>query len=355
MSQIDQARAPREGEALDVQKLEAWLRDNLPELSGRVEVAQFPGGASNLTYLVRIGSTQLVLRRPPFGANIASAHDMGREYRVLSRLNAVFAPAPRPLAYCEDKSVMGAPFYVMQRIEGVILRRELPAELGLGQAGCRQLSEALLDTLLDLHSVDYAQAGLSELGKPEGYVERQIRGWDERWDRARTEDVADVPAVRQWLFDKLPGDSGRVGIIHNDYKFDNVILDPAKPTGIIGVLDWEMATLGDPLMDLGCAMSYWVQADDPQPLQIARMGPTNEPGMLTRQQMIDRYAQRASLSLENFDFYYVFGLFRLAVIVQQIYRRYYEGKTRDPRFAVFGQMATMLNEAARATIAKSDL
>lgn len=355
MSQIDQAKAPREGEELDVAKLEQWLRDSLPEIKGEVEIAQFPGGASNLTYLVSVGDTELVLRRPPFGANIASAHDMGREYRVLSRLNAVFPQAPEPLAYCDDEDVMGAPFYVMRRIKGIILRRELPKDLGLDETGHRTLSENLIDTLFNLHHVDYEAAGLNELGKPAGYVERQVRGWDGRWEKALTKDVKDAPDVRQWLADKQPGESGFVGIIHNDYKFDNVILDPRQPTDIIGVLDWEMATLGDPLMDLGCAMSYWVQADDPQPLQMARMGPTNEPGMPTRAELVARYADKAGMRLYNFDFYYVFGLFRLAVIVQQIYKRFYDGKTQDKRFAVFGHMAMLLNQTAAGVIAKSDL
>ncbi len=355
MTQIDQAKAPREGEALDESKLDSWLRDNLPELKGELEVTQFPGGASNLTYLIKFGDTELVLRRPPFGANVASAHDMGREYRVLSKLNAVLPQAPKPLAYCEDEDVLGATFYVMERIKGIILRREMPADLGFGPDQCRQLSESLLDVQFNLHTVDYEAAGLAELGKPAGYVERQVKGWDGRWDKARTDDIPDAPAVREWLLDKQPGDSGTVGIIHNDYKFDNVILDPANPTRLIGVLDWEMATLGDPLMDLGCTMSYWVQADDPPPLLAARMGPTHVPGMLTRAEMIQRYADKAGLNLDNFDFYYVFGLFRLAVIVQQIYRRFYDGKTQDQRFAAFGQMATLLNQVAEQTISKSEL
>lgn len=355
MATIDQAKAPREGEALDESRLKSWLHDNLSELQGALEIAQFPGGASNLTYLIKIGDAELVLRRPPFGANIASAHDMGREYRVLSKLNAVLPQAPKPLAYCDDEAVMGAPFYVMQRIQGIILRREMPADLGFGPQQCRQLSESMLDVQFDLHHIDYAAAGLAELGKPQGYVERQVRGWDGRWDKARTDDVPDAPAVREWLLDRQPGDSGTVGIIHNDYKFDNVILDPANPTQLIGVLDWEMATLGDPLMDLGCTMSYWVEANDPPPLLAARMGPTHVPGMLSREQMIQRYADKAGISLDNFDFYYVFGLFRLAVIVQQIYRRYYEGKTRDQRFAGFGQMATLLNQVAEQAIARSAL
>ena len=355
MSNIDQAKAPREGEELDQAKLEGWLRDNLTQLSGDIEIAQFPGGASNLTYLVKIGDTQLVLRRPPFGANVASAHDMGREYRVLSKLSAVFPQAPEPLAYCEDESVMGAPFYVMRRIEGIILRREMPKDLTLGEDGNRRLCENLLDTLFELHNIDYEAAGLGDLGKPAGYVERQIKGWDGRWEKARTDDVADAPELRQWLMDKQPGDSGYVGIIHNDYKFDNVILDPNEPTRIIGVLDWELATLGDPLMDLGCAMSYWVEKDDPPPMLMARMCPTFEPGMPTRAELVNRYAERAGMTIDNFDFYYVFGLFRLAVIVQQIYRRFYEGKTQDKRFAMFGQMATFLNQTAAGVIAKSDL
>lgn len=352
---IDQAKAPREGEELDSGRLESWLCDSLPDLEGAMEIAQFPGGASNLTYLVKVGDTELVLRRPPFGANIASAHDMGREYRVLSKLSAVFPQAPKPRAYCEDEEVLGAPFYVMERIQGVILRRDFPKDLVMRPDQCRQLSESLLDVLHALHSIDYEAAGLAELGKPDGYVERQVRGWDGRWDKARTEDVPDAPEVREWLLDKQPGDSGYVGIIHNDYKFDNVILDPNDPTRIIGVLDWEMATLGDPLMDLGCALSYWVQEGDPPAMAAARMGPTHEAGMLRREDMVRRYAEKADMNLDNFDFYYVFGLFRLAVIVQQIYRRFHEGKTKDQRFAAFGMMANVLNQTAAGVIARSGL
>lgn len=352
---IDEAKAPREGEALDEIKLESWLRDCLPGLTGALEVTQFPGGASNLTYLIKVGDRELVLRRPPFGANVASAHDMGREYRVLSRLNAVFPQAPKPLAYCEDEDVLGAKFYVMERIKGIILRRELPRELEFGPQQCRALSESLIDVQYALHNIDYEAAELGELGRPAGYVERQVKGWDGRWDKARTDDVPDAPDVRAWLMDKLPGDSGYVGIIHNDYKFDNVILDPENPTRIIGVLDWEMATLGDPLMDLGCTLSYWVQPGDPPAMAAARMGPTHEEGMMRRDEIIQHYADKAGMNLDNFDFYYVFGLFRLAVVVQQIYRRYYDGKTRDQRFAVFGQMANVLNQTAAGVIAGSEL
>lgn len=355
MRGLDQARSPREGEHLDLEKLEIWLKDSLPEMDGEVSVAQFQGGASNLTYLIKIGGDEVVLRRPPFGANIVSAHDMGREYRVLTRLNAVFPLAPKPLGFCDDQSVVGAPFLVMQRIKGVIIRRELPPELNLDSTSCRRLCENFLDVLLELHRLDFSAAGLKDLGPPVGYVERQVTGWNNRWIKARTEDVDDAPEVRDWLVEKQPGDSGLVGIIHNDYKFDNVVLDVDDPTRIVGVLDWEMATLGDPLMDLGCTMSYWVQADDPKLAQLARVCPTNEPGMLSREEMVTRYVEQAGLSLNNFDFYYAFGLFRLAVIAQQIYKRFYEGKTHDRRFAVYGQIAAQLNQTALEVTKRSVL
>lgn len=348
---LDQARSARPGEELDQARVAEYLRAEIPDLQGEFELLQFPGGKSNLTYLVRVGDTELVLRRPPHGTKAKSAHDMGREFRILSKLAPVFAPAPKPLAYCEDESLLGAPFYVMQRLEGVILRRDPTPDFELTAARAAQLSEVLIDTLAELHTVDYQAAGLADFGKPAGYVERQILGWNERFRRARTPDVPDCEAVMRWLEAEKPADSGQVALIHNDYKFDNVMLSPESPHRIIGVLDWEMATLGDPLMDLGCALSYWVQADDAEELLAIRQGPTHLPGMWSRQQLARRYADRTGIDVGQMDFYMAYGLFRLAVIAQQIYYRYDQGQTQDPRFKAFGQFAAVLSRQVERIIA----
>jgi len=348
----DRPTLVREGEELDLKAVEAFLKDSIPGLTGDLVVEQFPSGYSNLTYLIRVGGTELVLRRPPFGRKAKSAHDMGREYRILSALKDVFPYSPRPLVYTEDPSVMGCPFYVMERIKGIILRKNPPKGLSFSPDEMRRLCENLLDVHLELHSVDYKAIGLEGFGKPEGYVRRQVEGWSERFRAAWTPDAPSFDPVMQWLHDTMPDDSKRPALIHNDYKFDNVVLNPEDPLQIIGVLDWEMATIGDPLMDLGSSLAYWVQADDPEDFQAARMMPTNLPGALTRRELVDRYASRAGITIDNFDFYLCFGLFRLAVIAQQIYYRYYHGQTKDERFKVLIFAIHILEKAAMRTIAE---
>ncbi|MRR14732.1 phosphotransferase family protein, partial [archaeon] len=288
----------------------------------------------NLTYLIRVGDTELVLRRQPFGRKAKTAHDMGREYRILNALHPVFPYCPKPLVYTEDEAVMGCPFYVMERIKGIILRKHLPKGLSFSPDEMRQLCENLLDVQCRLHSIDYKAIGLDGFGKPEGYVKRQVKGWSERFRTARTPDAPDFEEVMQWLLDKMPPDLEKPAIIHNDYKFDNVVLNPDKPLEIIGVLDWEMATIGDPLMDLGSSLGYWVQMDDPDEVQAVGMLPTNLPGALTRMEMVQRYAEKSGIPIDNFDFYLCFGVFRIAVILQQIYYRFYHGQTKDKRFGL---------------------
>jgi len=345
-----ETKPTRPGEELDADKLQQWLSRQNPELTGPLQITQFSGGASNLTYLVRQGARELILRRPPFGTKAKTAHDMGREFRVLSALHRVFPYAPKPVLYCEDESVMGSPFYVMEPIQGTILRKELPPGLSLSPEDTRALCESLLDVQVALHRVDVKAAGLADFGKPEGYVRRQVEGWSERYRKARTQDAPEAESIMKWLEQHQPPDSGHVALIHNDYKFDNVVLDPKNPLRIIGVLDWEMATLGDPLMDLGCSLAYWVQADDPPDLQMIRMLPTHLPGMMTRHEMVARYTEKAGISIGDFHFYYVFGLFRLAVIAQQIYYRYANGQTANKRFAQFGQFVTVLCRHAERVI-----
>jgi aminoglycoside phosphotransferase (APT) family kinase protein len=349
---VDEARPPREGEELDPKTVAAFLARELSGFDGDVDIAQFPGGASNLTYLVKAAGQQWVLRRPPFGTKAQSAHDMGREYRILSRIHAAFPYAPRPELFCADRDVLGEEFYLMERLRGLILRRDLPPGMELSVEEARGLCESLLDVHVELHGIDFRAAGLEELGRPEGYVARQISGWSDRYRRARTEDVPDNETLMEWLAAHLPAESEREGIIHNDYKFDNVVLGEREGRlGIVGVLDWEMATLGDPLMDLGASMAYWVEAGDPETMQHIRMMPTSLPGMMTRRELVDYYFERSGLAPVPFDFYYVYGLFRLAVIVQQIYYRYVRGQTANPRFAPFGQFCALLSARAQAVAA----
>jgi aminoglycoside phosphotransferase (APT) family kinase protein len=323
---IDPTKAVRSGEELDARALAQFLGWD------EVRVSQFPSGHSNLTYLVEGGGKQLVLRRPPFGAKSVgkTAHDMGREYRILSRLNAVYPPAPKPVAYTEDTAIIGAPFYVMERIVGVILRRDPPAGL-LPPETAHALGEAFIDNLATLHGLDYAAAGLGELGKPDGYIQRQVSGWAERYRKARTDDIPNMEFLEKWLVDNMPKESG-AALIHNDYKYDNLVLAADDLTRIIGVLDWEMSTVGDPLMDLGTALSYWVHADDPPDLQAVRMCATHLPGSLTRGELLSRYRERTGRDIPNIVFYYCFALFKSCGVVQQIYWRYKQGLTHDERF-----------------------
>jgi aminoglycoside phosphotransferase (APT) family kinase protein len=313
-----------------------------------VRVEQFPGGHSNLTYLVHVDGREAVLRRPPYGSKVKSAHDMGREFTVLSRLGGVYGRAPRVIAFCEDESLLGAKFYLMERVCGVILRRRLPAGLALDPPLVRRLSESFVDGLVDLHAVDWSAAGLGTFGRPEGYVERQVSGWTGRYRDSQTDDVPEMDEAAGWLSTHLPAPSG-VAIIHNDYKYDNLVLDPADLTRVRGLLDWEMSALGDPLMDLGTALCYWVEAGDPADVQALAFGPTALPGSLTRRELVERYAERSGRPVRNPDFYYCFGLFKTAVVVQQIYYRYRQGLTKDPRFAsMIDGVRTLARQAAGA-------
>jgi len=347
---IDQAKPIREGEELDWDKIGSFLRDNIPGLDGPLQVQQFPSGFSNLTYLLSVGDTDLVLRRPPFGRKAKTAHDMKREYRILQALKPVFPYCPNPLVYSDGDGVMDSPFYVMERIRGIILRANPPKGFTLSADQTRSLCENLVDVWAQLHSLDYHAIGLGDLGKPEGYVHRQVEGWSKRYRTARTDDAPDFEAVMQWLADHEPPDSDAPCLIHNDYKFDNVVLNPGNPLEIIGVLDWEMATIGDPLMDLGGSLAYWVDPSDSDQLQMMRQLPTHMDGMLTRREVVELYAAKTGRSIDSFDFYYCFGLFRLAVIAQQIYYRFYHGQTKDPRFQMLVFGVQILEQTARGVI-----
>ena len=328
------ARAVRDEDGFDVAAVDAWLQPLAPGLTGPPEVRQFSGGASNLTYLLRYPERDLILRRPPPGTKAASAHDMAREYRVQDSLEPVFPYVPRMVGLCQDESAIGSDFYVMERLEGTILRKEIPRDLGLDEAGRRELCESVIDRLVDLHRVDPTAAGLSDLGKGAGYVRRQVEGWSRRYLAAKTWNVPSFERVMKWLDENQPDDVGTC-VIHNDFRLDNVVLAPEDPQRIVGILDWEMATIGDPLMDLGGALAYWVQGDDDRFMHILRRQPTHVPGMLTRQEVVDHYAARSGRQIDNWAFYEVFGLFRLATIAQQIYYRYHHKQTRNPAFKNF--------------------
>lgn len=327
---IDQPGAVRGGEELDADTLDGYLKSRITSLTGRPEIHQFPGGNSNLTYLIRYPDQDLVLRRPPFGHKAAGAHDMGREYRVMESLAGHY-PVPRVLDYCQDENIMGAPFYVMERLRGLVLRRDLPEGLSLDNATARKLNQSFIKLLADLHDIDYAKCGLADLGKPQGYARRQIDGWIRRYADARTDDAPDIADLTDWLDKNLP-DSAGDSLIHNDFRFDNLVLDPdtLEP---LGVLDWEMATLGEPLMDLGNTLIYWIQADDPPAWHLNRMQPSHLPGMFSRREFADYYAKQRGIDLPDLDYYIAYGYFRLGVILQQLYARWRAGKSQHPAHA----------------------
>ncbi len=329
---LDQPTPVRAGQGFDAAALAAWLRPRVPGLEGEPDLLQFGRGFSNLTYLVRFGARELVVRRAPPGVAIRSAHDMGREFRILSALAPSWPKTPRPLAYCDDASVIGTPFYVMERVSGVILRARVPDAIALDPPTIRRASEALCDTLAEIHNLDWRAVGLGDLGKPEGYVERQVRGWADRYARARTDDVPQVERLGRWLEDHRPPESGAT-LVHNDFKYDNVVLAPDLAR-VVAVLDWEMATIGDPLMDLGTALGYWIEADDPPVFQVTVFGPTNRPGTLTRVELAERWSRATGRDASNVLFYYAFALFKLAVVAQQLYKRWVDGLTREDRYAM---------------------
>ena len=327
----DRAGTVRAGEELELARLEPFLRQHLgPE--GPISIDQFPSGHSNLTYLVRVGGREAVLRRPPFGSKVRSAHDMAREYRVLSKLHSAYPLAPKALAYCDDPSILSAPFYLMEPIRGMILRRDPPVGVLFSPETARRLSEAFVDNLAHLHSLDYAAIGLADLGKPQGYLERQVKGWIERYHNSKTHDLPEVERISGWLAVKMPARYA-AALIHNDYKYDNLVLDTNDATRIVGVLDWEMCTIGDPMTDLGTALAYWTDPQDPEEFQEIRSAPTTLPGTLTRAELVKRYAAITGRDVSHMIFYLTFARFKVAVIIQQIYYRYAQGLTQDARFA----------------------
>ena len=339
----------RAGEELDVVALRRYLGGVIDDADHGIDIEQFPSGHSNLTYLLRIGGRQLVLRRAPLGPVAPKAHDMAREYAVLERLAPRYAPAPRPVHLCEDTSVIGAVFYLMERREGTILRTAVPtAHIAAGDHGHR-ISRTLVDGLADLHRIDIFDSGLVDIGRPEGFLERQVEGWTKRWARARTGDLPEIERAIGYLRDTVP-EPVPPTVVHNDYKLDNVMLDPDDPDRLVAVLDWEMATVGDPLVDVGLSLVYWQQLSAPPAEQTELGAPGAATGWYTREQFIERYADRSGRDLRGIGWYEVLGVFKLAVILQQIYHRYVRGQTSDDRFAHLDRRIALLAGAAQVRI-----
>lgn len=355
---LDKGIAVRDGEALDSDAVSVWLQGQGIEVTGEPIVTQFSGGASNWTYRLQYDSQHdkqdLILRRPPKGTKAKSAHDMVREYTVQKALEDAYPYVPKMIALCTDEDVIGADFYIMQRLEGIIPRANLPKAIELDREQTHKLCTNVIDALIELHQVDYQNyPELMALGRGDGYCERQVKGWDKRYVKAKTPNVPSFALVRQWLSKHTPTDS-KTCLIHNDWRFDNMVLNADDPTEVIGVLDWEMATLGDPLMDLGSALAYWIEADDNIIMQQSRRQPTHLLGMMTRDEVVQYYLNKTGMQINNWSFYEVFGLFRLAGIVQQIYYRYYHKQTRNPSFKNFWVINHALHAKCLQLIAKHE-
>lgn len=363
---------PRPGEAIEADRLAVYLRDNFSSPLENLEISQFPAGSSNLTYLLRLGPTEYVLRRPPLGNTVKTAHDMRREFDVLSKLSAVYLPAPKPLLFCEDTSVIGSEFYMMERRRGLIIRGRVPetpesellalhapedskrisfVDLDSSQASRIAVCRSFIGNLSDLHALDYEAAGLGDLGRPEGYPRRQVEGWTKRYFAAKTDEHSELESAIRWLNNNIPAESG-ASLVHNDYKFDNVMFDPEDLTRISAVLDWEMVTVGDPLMDLGTTLGYWMSSDAGEEMMQMPFNPYVLMKNVSRRELVDMYAEFSGRDVSNILYYYVFGTFKIAVIAQQIYGRFLKGLTQDMRFAHFDRFVSALGRIADQTIQK---
>ncbi len=340
----------RKNENLDWPALDGYLKSVLPHLEGEAQVSQFAGGNSNLTYRLKYANDDLVVRRPPFGTKAKTAHSMIREYRIMTELKPVYPSVPETLHYSDDESIIGSEFYVMRKVDGLLISNRIPAEWNFTSEDTRRFCTGFWEKLIELHQVDYIAAGLGDFGKPEGYVERQVLGWNRRFEKVITADVDQFASVRDWLVANMPSDSARHSVLHGDFRIDNVILDKHNPCNVLAVLDWEICALGDPLMDLGNSLAYWIQDDDPVQLKSLVVQPSNAPGMLTRSEILELYQDRTGIDTSNFTFYQVYGYWRLAVILQQIYFRYFHGQTQDARFKTFGTAVQQLGKHCQSLI-----
>ncbi len=350
MVKTNDTQSVRKGEEQDISRIEAFLEENIPDLpNGKLEVRQFGAGHSNLTYELRVKDWEAVLRRPPLGRVAPKAHDMEREFRVLKALHPVFPLAPEPYVF-DSGNCLGSPFFIMERRNGLVYDDVMPYELrGIERVG-EKLSEEMVDRLVELHSIDYTKTELINMVKPEGFMERQVHGWIKRFEKSATEDVVSGKRLKQWLADHIP-ESRESAVIHYDYKFNNAMFDAQDPVKMTGLFDWEMTTVGDPLADLGAAMSYWIEPDDPDLLKTGLGKPpiTVEKGFYTRDQFLAEYAEKSGRDLSEISVYLTFAYFKLAGIVQQIYYRYKQGQTNDARFAHMNVFVNQLIEHAEHT------
>jgi len=343
----------RAGEEISVDDLSRYLESQSKLPAGEICIEQFPAGSSNLTYLVRIGSDDFVLRRPPFGNTVKTAHDMKREFDVLSKLAAVYKPSPEPILFCGDDSIIGSEFYLMERRHGLIIRGRSPEELNESHLQ-RKVCESFIQNLAELHALDYNEAGLGGLGHPEGYCRRQVEGWTKRYVAAKTHEWPELENAITWLNSNIPTESG-ASLVHNDYKYDNVMLDPDDLTKITAVLDWEMVTIGDPLMDLGTTLGYWMSRDAGDEMLNMPFNPRVLMENISRSELAEMYAAESGRDLSDILFYYVFGTFKVAVIAQQIYARFVNGFTRDLRFAHFDRFVAALGKIAASALERNSI
>lgn len=350
---MEDTKQIRTGEELNAENLRDFLREKLNLKTDEIEILQFPAGSSNLTYCVKIGETEYVLRRPPFGNQVKSAHDMSREFNVLEKLSKVYRPAPKPLIYSADESIIGSEFYLMERRHGLIIRGKIPMTetnspnetLENSQDLRKRVVASFIENLVELHSLDYEKIGLENLGKPEGYARRQVEGWTKRYFNAKTDEHFELGRSIEWLNENIPNSDG-AALIHNDYKFDNVMLNAENLTEIVAVLDWEMATVGEPLMDLGTTLGYWMSKEVGAELLSMPFNPKILMENISRRELVEIYAEKSGRDVSNILFYYVFGTFKIAVIGQQIYFRYHKGFTQDKRFANFNHFVNALGKIA---------
>jgi aminoglycoside phosphotransferase (APT) family kinase protein len=361
MTASKDSTAVRAGEELEIAALNSYLREQLGRRqednpTSTIEVEQFPGGHSNLTYLIRYGGQEFVLRRPPVGPVAPTAHDMPREYKLLSLIHEQFPLAPRPILLCEDATIMGVPFYLMERRRGFIVRSRVPEEISNDPVWRRGISESVVDTLVALHEIDIYSSGIVNIGKPAGFVARQVHGWAQRWQRSKTSEVPEMDTVINWLTERIPAESeNSATIVHNDFKLDNLMLDAEDPARVVAVLDWEMCTVGDPLIDVGLLLCYWTMTGGTAGKTTAEKGHgpntslraiTHGPGWMTREEIIERYESRTGRDLSRIGFYETFARFKVAVVIQQIYFRYAQGQTHDERFRDFDQLVLELAREA---------
>ena len=341
----DLAGEVRTDEKFDEAVLAAYLKEHVPALEGELRVQQFHGGSANLTYSLSFDGTECVLRRPPLGPVAPKSHDMRREFAGLSALAPVYPHSPRPIHLCEDESVIGAVFFLMERRNGLVIRKEWPEDLPDSPELRKRMSASLIDALADLHSVDTERPEIAALGKPEGFVSRQINGWAGRWEKAKTRELPLMDRLNEWLLEHIPA-SKYTSVLHNDYKLDNTIYDLSDPGRLAGVFDWDMVTVGDPLIDLGTLLGYWPQESDMGPRGATGTAVTTLPGFMTREELTERYSERTGFDVEGLPFYEIFALFKTAVVIEQIYVRWVRGQTKDSRFEALGNLTPMFAQAA---------